>query len=274
MRRSRKRRKWSRSWGTGRFDCTATERTFFAGSPFQSGILADMTLVQATRLAAAGCLLELSFSLAENANSLIRGGTVSLSTAGAAVLAYFPLVSFCLFLLALYYEFAKRSSFLSVRVCALLAAFGAVSTIALTIFGLLTHRIYFLNALQYLHGFGLVVTLRICWAVFFGMFAAGARPPGSAAMRAVAVVTAVLQGLAGLWDGYFLLRRVVGLWPVEFGRAYLALGDALRKLNQAGPTIENYGKGIAISQSLLAADPNKRSEERRVGKECRSRRSP
>ena len=183
------------------------------------GTLVDMTLVQATRLAATGCLLELGFSIAQNANSIIRGGTVSLSTAGAAVLAYFPLASFCLFLLALYYEFAERNSFLSVRWCALLAAFGAVSTTALTIFGLLTHRIYFLNALQYLHGFALVVALRICWAVFFGMFAAGARPPGSAAIGAVAVVTAALQGLAGLWDGYFLLRRVVGLWPVEFGRA-------------------------------------------------------
>ena len=183
------------------------------------GTLVNMTLVQATRLAATGCVLELGFSIAENANSLIGGGTVSLSTAGAAVLAYFPLVSVCLFLLALYYEFAQRGKFLSVRVCALLAAFGAISTTALTISGLLTHRIYFLNALQYLHGFGLVVTLRICWVVLFGLFAAGARPPGSAAMRAVAVVTAVLQGLAGLWDGYFLLRRVVGLWPVEFGRA-------------------------------------------------------
>ena len=183
------------------------------------GTLVDMTLVQATRLAATGCLLELGFSIAQNANSIGRGGTVSLSTAGAAVLAYFPLASFCLFLLALYYEFAERSSFLSVRWCALLAAFGAVSTTALTIFGLLTHRIYFLNALQYLHGFALVVALRICWAVFFGMFAAGARPPGSAAIGAVAVVTAALQGLAGLWDGYFHVQRVVQLWTVDFGRA-------------------------------------------------------
>jgi hypothetical protein len=177
-----------------------------------------MTLLQATRLAATACVLEFAFSIAGSVNAFLRADTIPASTAATAVLMVLPPAFFCLFLLALYYELGNRSSFLAVRVCALLAAFGYASMGAVTISGLLTHRIFFLNASQSLHWIGLLA-LRICWVVLCGMFAAGARPPGNAAIRNFAVVAAVLQGVTGLWDGYYHVRSVVRWWTGGFDPA-------------------------------------------------------
>jgi hypothetical protein len=177
-----------------------------------------MTLARATGLAATACVLELAFSLVENVNAMLRADTLPASTAAAGALMYLPPAFFCLFLLALYFELANRSSFLSVRVCAFLAALGYASMGALTIYRLLAHKMFFGDAYQSLQWSGLFA-LRICWIVLCGMFAAGARPPGNAAIGNFAVVAAVLQGLTGLRESYYHIRNVAQWWT---GRSYQA----------------------------------------------------
>src|ERR1051325_1506713 len=77
-----------------------------------------------------------------------------------------------------------------------------------------------------------------------------------------------------LEEAFKSLRRTLELSP-QFSKVYQLLGMSLIKLGKRDEAVQNLRKGFAIADergdNIPRDEMSKRSEERRVGKECRSR---